>query len=155
MAQEHLLIGQVSRQTGVPIRTIRYYELEGLLSPSGRRPSGYRLYTLQDVEKLQFIQQAKRFGLTLKEIRGIMRQSRQGLRPCCDHVRQLFSRKIEEFEGKIAELTATRNRLKERLRQWVSPRTVKRGGYAVCPQIHRYQVPSSKRNREQKVPGTF
>ena len=135
MAQDHLLIGRVSQQTGVPIRTIRYYELEGLLPPSGRRPSGYRLYTAQDVEKLRFIQQAKQLGLTLKEIRGIMRQSRRGLQPCCDHVRQLFSGKIVEFEGKIAELTATRDRLKERLRRWVSPTTAERGGYAVCPQI--------------------
>lgn len=145
MAQGDLLIGQVSQQTGVPIRTIRYYELEGLLSPSGRRPSGYRIYTPQDLEKLRFIRQAKRFGLTLKEIRGIMHQSHRGLRPCCDHVRQLFSRKIEEFEGKIAELTATRDRLRERLRQWVSPPTVKRGGYAVCPQIESTKTPKTKR----------
>lgn len=135
MAQERSLIGQVSRQTGVPIRTIRYYEQEGLLSPSGRRPSGYRVYTEQDVEKLQFIRQAKQFGLTLKEIRRIIRCSRQGLKPCCDLVQQLFSRKIQEFETRIAELTATRNRLKKRLRQWVSPAAVKRERYAVCPQI--------------------
>ncbi len=145
MSKSRLLIGEVSKQTGVPIRTIRFYEEAGLLSPSGRRPSGYRVYTDQDVERLRFIQQAKRFGLTLKEIRGIMRQSRRGLQPCCDHVRQLFRRKIGEFEEKIAELTATRNRLKERLRQWVSPTAVKRRSYAVCPQIESAKTPNTKR----------
>ena len=63
MVKDRLLIGEVSKQTGVFIRTIRFYEAEGLLSSSGRRPSGYRVYTEQDMEKLHFIQQAKRFGL--------------------------------------------------------------------------------------------
>ena len=138
------MIGQVSRLTGIPSRTIRYYELEGLVSPSGRRPSGYRVYTAQDVERLRFIRQAKRFGLTLKEILGVMRQSRRGLSPCCDHVRGLFNRKIGEFERKIAELTATRNRLKGRLRQWVSPTTARPGGYVVCPQIESTKTQKTK-----------
>ncbi|MBI1953862.1 MAG: heavy metal-responsive transcriptional regulator [Candidatus Omnitrophica bacterium] len=149
MAKDDLLIGEVSRQTGVSIRTIRYYELEGLLSPSGRRPSGYRVYSGRDVERLRFIQQAKRFGLTLKEIRGIMRQGRQGLTPCCDHVRRLFNRKIAEFEGKIAELTATRDRLKERLRQWVSPKAARQGSYAICPQIESVKAPKTNRRAKR------
>ncbi len=135
MAPQSLLIGGLSRATGVPIRTIRYYELEGLLAPSSRRSSGYRVYTEQDAERLRFIRQAKRFGLTLKEIRGIMRCSREGLEPCCSMVRRLFSRKIVELEGKISELTQTRDRLKTRLRRWVRPGEARRRGYAVCPQI--------------------
>jgi len=145
MSKSRLLIGEVSKQTGVPIRTIRFYEEDGLLSPSDRRPSGYRVYTAQDVEKLRFIQQAKRFGLTLKEICSIMRCSHQGLEPCCDFVRQLFNKKIQEFEGKIAELTAIRNRLKARLRQWVSPAAAKRERYAVYPQIESPKATQVKR----------
>jgi len=145
MAPQNLLIGGLSRRTGVSVRTIRYYEQEGLLAPSCRRSSGYRLYTEQDVEKLRFIRQAKRFGLTLKEIRSIMRRSHQGLQPCCDFVRELFSTKIQEFEEKIAELTATRNRLKARLRQWVSPAAAKRERYAVCPQIESPKTTEVKR----------
>ena len=146
MSKGGLLIGDVSKQTGVPIRTIRFYEEAGLLSPSERRPSGYRIYTAQDVEKLRFIQQAKRFGLTLKEIRSIMRRSHQGLQPCCDFVRELFSTKIRELEEKIAELTATQNRLKARLRQWVSPAVAKRERYAVCPQIESPKTTQAKRS---------
>ncbi len=148
MAPQSLLIGSLSRQTGVSIRTIRYYEQEGLITPSGRRSSGYRVYTERDVEKLRFIQQAKRFGLTLKEIRSIMRCSRQGLQPCCDLVRRLFNRKIAELEGKITELTQTRDRLKERLTRWVRPREAGRRDYAVCPQIE--STKPSKTNRRKK-----
>ncbi len=145
MPKSRLRIGEVSKQTGVPIRTIRFYEEAGLLPPSDRRASGYRVYTEQDVEKLRFIRQAKRFGLTLKEIRSIMRCSHQGLEPCCDFVRGLFNQKIQEFEGRIAELTAIRNRLKARLRQWVSPAAAKRERYAVCPQIELPKATQVKR----------
>jgi MerR family Zn(II)-responsive transcriptional regulator of zntA len=147
MALENLLIGDLSGRTGVSVRTIRYYEQEGLLAPAGRRPSGYRLYTERDAEKLRFIRQAKNFGLTLKEIRSIMRCSRQGLQPCCDLVRQLFNRKITELEGKISELTQTRDRLRERLRRWVGPREAGRRGYAVCPQIESTKPPKSGRRK--------
>lgn len=135
MAPNDLLIGDLSRQTGVSIRTIRFYGQEGLLPPTDRRSSGYRVYTARDAEKLRFIQQAKRFGLTLKEIRSVMQCSRQGLQPCCDLVRRLFNQKITELEGKIVELTQTRNRLRERLRRWVGPKEAGRRGYTVCPQI--------------------
>jgi len=145
MAPQSLLIGSLSRQTGVSVRTIRYYEQEGLLTPSDRRSSGYRIYTERDVEKLRFIRQAKQFGLTLKEIRGIMRCSRQGLEPCCSMVRQLFNRKIAELEGKISELTQTRDRLKDRLRRWIGPKEASRRGYAVCPQIESPKTDRRKR----------
>ncbi|MBI4227399.1 MAG: MerR family transcriptional regulator [Candidatus Omnitrophica bacterium] len=141
------LIGEVSRRTGVPIRTIRFYEAEGLLRPSDRRESGYRVYAEQEIEQLQFIRQAKQFGLTLHEIRRIMRCSREGLKPCCDLVRTLFTQKIEEFEMKIAELTATRNRLKTRLRRWVPPAAARRAGYAVCPQIESPKPSNTARRR--------
>lgn len=144
MSADGLLIGSLSRQTGVSIRTIRFYEEAGLLSPSDRRASGYRVYSKQDVERLRFIQQAKRFGLTLKEIRSIMQRSRRGLEPCCDLVRDLFTRKIEDFEKKIAELTTVQNQLKERLRHWVSPAVAKRSGYAVCPQIELTKTSKTK-----------
>jgi len=147
MAPQSFLIGNLSRQTGVSVRTIRYYEQEGLLAASSRRSSGYRIYTERDVEKMRFIQQAKRFGLTLGEIRSIMRCSRQGLQPCCDLVRRLFNRKIAELEGKITELTQTRDRLKERLRRWVGPREAGRRVYAVCPQIESPKPTQTRRKR--------
>lgn len=147
MAARNLLIGGLSRKTGVSVRTIRYYEQEGLLTPSNRKASGYRVYTERDVEKLRFVLQAKRFGLTLREIRGIMRCSRQGLQPCCNLVRNLFNQKIAELEEKISELIQTRDRLKERLRRWVGPKEATRRNYAVCPQIESPKPSKTERRK--------
>jgi DNA-binding transcriptional MerR regulator len=138
-------IGELSQQTGVPIHTIRFYEAEGLFLPSGRRPNGYRVYTESDVEKLKFIRKAQEFGLTLKEIQNIIRLSDQGLEPCCNFVHQLFSKKIREFEEKIASATAIRDRLQARLRHWIAPKAAKQERYAVCPQIESPKIGQTKR----------
>ena len=135
MGRNGLFIGELSRQTGVPTKTIRFYDEFRLLSKPKRTDSRYRLYTQEDVEKLRFIKKAQSFGLKLSEIRSIITCSNEGLEPCCDLVRDLFNQKIKEFEEKIKELTVMRNRLKERLKGWVRPKQAKKAKFAVCPQI--------------------
>ncbi|MBI4436044.1 MAG: MerR family transcriptional regulator [Candidatus Omnitrophica bacterium] len=135
MGRNGLFIGELSKQTGVPTKTVRYYEQFGLLSKPKRTDSRYRLYTQEDVEKLKFIKKAQSFGLKLLEIHSIISCSKEGLEPCCDLVRDLFNRKIKEFENKIEELATMRNRLKEKLKMWVKPKQAKKTKYAVCPQI--------------------
>ena len=135
MGRNGLFIGALSKQTGVPTKTIRYYEAFGLLSRPKRTESKYRLYTEEDVEKLKFIKKAQSIGLKLSEIGDIISCSKEGLEPCCDLVRDLFNKKIKEFEDKIEELTIMRNRLKEKLKRWVRPKQARQTKYAVCPQI--------------------
>jgi len=135
MGRNGLFIGELSHRTGVPTKTVRYYEEFGLLSKPKRTDSRYRLYTQEDVEKLKFIKKAQGFGLKLSEIHEIICCSKEGLKPCCDLVRGLFNRKIKEFEDKIVELTAMRNRLKEKLKRWVRPKQARKSKFAVCPQI--------------------
>ena len=57
-------IGQLSRRTGVPIDTVRYYEKLALLPPPARSTSGYRHYEADDVLRLNFIRRAKVLGFT-------------------------------------------------------------------------------------------
>ena len=132
---QRLLIGDLSRKTGVPRKTIRYYEDFKLLSKPKRTISDYRTYTQNDVEKLLFIKKAKELGLTLKEIKEIMCCSEEGLKPCCSFVRDLFTKKISEYENKIKELTKTKKRLESKLKSWVKPTQAKKQKYTVCPQI--------------------
>jgi len=54
-------ISELSRQVDIPVPTIRYYERLGLLDPPERTASQYRIYSKEAEERLQFIQQAKRF----------------------------------------------------------------------------------------------
>ena len=61
-------IGQLANEVGLNPKTLRYYEQIGLLPAPQRSPSGYRLYTAADRERLDFIAKAKAIGLTLEEI---------------------------------------------------------------------------------------
>lgn len=70
---EELRIGEVSRRTGANPSAIRFYEREGLLEPAPRTAAGYRRYDGEAVARLQFIDRAKSLGLSLTEIRDILR----------------------------------------------------------------------------------
>lgn len=118
-SEAFLQIGQVSKRSGTPIDTIRYYEKEGLLKRPARSEGGFRLYPQEAVDQLVFIQKAQEFGLTLKEIKKIMCCGDKGLEPCCDMTVDLFSRKIKEFEKKIDELQRMKKKLKTVLGGWV------------------------------------
>ena len=65
-------IGQVAREAGVGVETVRFYEREGLIEEPSRRASGYRQYGDETVLVLKFIRRAKELGFTLKEIRSLM-----------------------------------------------------------------------------------
>ena len=63
-----LKIGQLAKKSGVTTKTIRYYELIGLIHETDRTDSGYRLYDEKDVERLIFIRKAKGLGFSLSDI---------------------------------------------------------------------------------------
>ena len=67
-------VGDLAKQTGVSVRTLHYYDEIGLLSPSGRTETGYRLYAKDDIIRLQQIVSLREIGLSLDEIRGCLEQ---------------------------------------------------------------------------------
>jgi DNA-binding transcriptional MerR regulator len=107
-----LKIGDLARLTGVPIKTIRYYEQRGLLEPGYRTEAGYRIFGPEEVARLRFIKRAKLLGLKLEEIRELV-----GLAADCNegeivpHLEDVLSAKLEEVERNIAELAAFRENL--------------------------------------------
>jgi DNA-binding transcriptional MerR regulator len=64
--------GQFARRAGISIRTLRYYDSVGLLSPSGRSEAGYRLYTEADFTRLRHILALKYLGLSLEQIKDCL-----------------------------------------------------------------------------------
>lgn len=139
MAQilESLQIGDVAEASGTTVDTIRYYEKLSLLEKPVRTEGNFRLYSVEAVGKLRFIKKAQALGLSLNEIKGVMQCSEEGLKPCCDLVRSLFTQKIIEFGAKIKELHRMKRDLERRLSEWVAPGEGKRRDYTVCPQIER------------------
>ena len=144
---ERYQIGEVAKTTESSIDTIRYYEKLGLLEKPVRSVGGFRLYPRETIDKLRFIKKAQALGLTLSEIKGIMRCSEEGLKPCCDLVRKLFTKKITEFESKIKELQRMKRDLEALLSEWIGPKEARKRPYTVCPQIER----EPKKRRRRKI----
>ncbi len=69
MQPETLKVGELARRSGLSIRTLHHYDELGLLSPSLRTASGYRLYTPEDVARLQRILSLRQLGFSLEEIK--------------------------------------------------------------------------------------
>lgn len=74
MQQVALKVGDLAKQTGVSVRTLHYYDEIGLLSPSDRTEVGYRLYSKDDIMRLQQIVSLKQIGFSLEEIRDCLAQ---------------------------------------------------------------------------------
>ena len=98
-------IGQLAKTVGVNIQTVRYYERLKLLSPSVRRPSGYRVYGENEERRLRFIRNAQSLGFTLHEIEELLnlRVSSTGR---CGEVQQTAQTKLKQVEGKVRDLRA-------------------------------------------------
>jgi len=67
-----LLIGEVADRVGLSLRTVRYYEQQGLLTPHARSAGGFRLFTEDQVDRLSLIKQMKPLGFTVHEMRELL-----------------------------------------------------------------------------------
>lgn len=103
-------IGDLASATGMSAKTIRFYEQEGLLPEPPRTESGYRNYSGEDVERLQFVRQAKLLGLSLQEIRGTLVLSDSD-EPTCMHVRAVLDEKIDALDHALKDLRSLRSEL--------------------------------------------
>lgn len=114
--KDGVFIGELSRKAGVSTQTIRYYERLGLMSQPERTESKYRLYSEGDEERLQFIQKAKLFGLSLDEIKTLIDIRCDGEAPCrC--LRDLVKKHLDDLDQRIQEMIAFRDKLAERLKR--------------------------------------
>src|SRR5687768_8281320 len=87
-------IGQLATMTGIPVRTIRFYEQSGLLPAPARTPAGYRDYDDSAVSRLRFIRAAQSLDLSLAEIADVHRiRDHEG--PPCHHVAELLAGHLE------------------------------------------------------------
>lgn len=99
---EKLTISTAAKRSGVGVETIRYYQRIGLILEPVKPASGYRTYTDQDVQQIQFIQRAKKLGFSLDEIKTLLSLGEGS----CDQTKQLASSKLDDVKGKIKDLRA-------------------------------------------------
>ncbi len=98
-----LKTGELAKQAGVNVETLRFYEREGLLAEPPRRASGYREYPPDTVQRIRFIQRAKELGFTLREIKGLL-ELRVDPETTCAEVKQQAAEKIADVKQKISDL---------------------------------------------------
>lgn len=103
-------IGEAATQTGVPAKTIRYYEEIGLISPPHRASNGYRYYDAVAVHALQFIKRARSLGFSIEDCRNLLSLYNDQHRTSAE-VKQLAQQRVADIDTKIAELTAMRTAL--------------------------------------------
>ena len=103
-------IGSVSEKSGLPAKTIRYYEDIGLISPD-RRDNGYRDYSNEDVHRLRFLQRSRSLGFSVEECRQLLSLYGDTARESAE-VKAIATAKLGEIERKIVELQGLRNMLR-------------------------------------------
>ena len=111
------LIGQLARQAGVGVDTVRYYERVGLMDAPVRTAADYRVYGPEALRRLRFIKKAQVLGFSLDEIRRILNLHGSG-RETCRCVVAMAEGTLAETERKLVELQRFRDALTDNLRRW-------------------------------------
>ena len=106
-----LRIGELAEKAGVSPQAVRFYEAEGLLRPPARTAHGYRIYDLPALGRLNFIRHARDLGLSLAEIKEVLRMADSRRAPCC-RVRELLGQKLKALKERIEELSRFRDQLR-------------------------------------------
>lgn len=143
-----LRIGELAKQSGLGIETIRFYERKGLLEEPERRPSGYRQYDESVIARLKFIRRTKSLGFTLTEIEELLAL---WFNPntACHHVREKATRKIGEIEERIKMLGDMKRSLRKLLTQ-----CEQRGSVEKCPLLDGLNATNSHSSRKKPQKAT-
>lgn len=102
-------ISEASRQSGLPSKTIRYYEEIGIVKPA-RAENGYRAYSDTDIHQLAFVQRSRSLGFTIEECKTLLSLYSDDQRASAD-VKSLALNKIDQIDQKIRELKSLKSTL--------------------------------------------
>ena len=101
-------IGEAARRSGVPAKTIRYYESIHLIPEPARRDNGYRTYSERDVDILRFVSRARSLGFSMRDVSSLLALWQDSGRASAD-VKAVALRNIDRINRKIAELVSIRD----------------------------------------------
>jgi len=97
-------IGELSKEAGCDVETVRYYERIGLLPEPERTPSGYRTYGTQHLERLQFIRHCRTLQMPLAEIGTLLSLQAQPAQEC-NEINDLLDHHIQRIQEQMTSLT--------------------------------------------------
>jgi len=130
-----LKIGAVATYSGLTVKTIRYYEEIGLLTPAVERSqAGYRLFNETVLNRLAFVKRAQSLGLALSEIKDILTVHDEGELPCCE-VKQHLQDKVAIVNQQIQALETLQAELNGILSGWQEHPPAHLIEQTICPNI--------------------
>jgi len=159
-----LTIGQLAHATGVPAKTIRYYEHVGVLPVPSRSATGYRQYARCDVHRLLFIRRARALGLSLPSIKTLTAELDGGqclaMRP---HLKHLVTEQLRTVRQQLAEFQLLERQLVQVLQRLltVSPEESHAEGCrcleteAAAPGIPQQSPPFTLGGEDMSTPNTL
>ena len=134
-----MVIHELAKHTGVPAKTIRYYESIGLLPSPKRAANNYRQYTPADGERLRFIASARSLGFSLDDVAEILAARDDGIAPC-QRVLDAVDRRLTDVDRRIADLLALRDSLRQLQSEGaILPRDDVQGEHCVCYLLKAYR----------------
>jgi MerR family copper efflux transcriptional regulator len=104
-------IGEVAQKSGLPPKTIRYYEEIGLLTPL-RNHNGYRAFRASDLHKLAFLGRSRSLGFSIEDCRTLLALYEDHDRASGD-VKAVANHHLDRIDAKLKELQAMRETLSE------------------------------------------
>lgn len=113
MQMKSMKIGELAKNVGLDIQTLRYYESQGLIKEPQRSENGYRNYSKDTIEHLNFIKKAKLVGFTLKETRELLAIQVTKDEHTCQEVKQFTQIKLDEINHKLEELKQIQSALEK------------------------------------------
>lgn len=112
--------GKFARKASVSVRTLRYYDQEGLLSPSGYSEAGYRLYSDEDLVNLQQILALKFLGFSLDEIKALMKKGPRSLPDLLAQQKAMMREKRTQVDNIIQAIEEAEKLLRTQQADWNS-----------------------------------
>jgi len=112
---ELIKIGDFAKLAGTNLRTVRYYEELGLLTPASRSSGGFRYYRIEDLDRLRMVGNLQRLGLELSRIRDLMYTRTPGSPrgEFLEHVRRALREQAALIDQRVAELGEQRQGLEQ------------------------------------------
>ena len=126
-----LTSGDLARATGETVRTVRFYEEQGLLQPVTVSDGGHRRYDRAALEQLQLILDFRELGLSIPDIRGLLAM-REGCRTAVDF-RKLLAERLPSHVARVRNRIEKLRRLESELRQALESVTEEQGDEASVP----------------------
>ncbi|EDM70537.1 Cu(I)-responsive transcriptional regulator [Roseobacter sp. AzwK-3b] len=108
-------IGDIAQRTGLPAKTIRYYEEIGLVTPH-REANGYRVFDDKDMHRLTFLARARALGFPIEECRTLLALYKDDTRASAD-VKRIAQDHLAQIEDKILQLQSMRDTLTHLVRE--------------------------------------